>query len=1102
MPDWRDEVIGALDHWIGLESRTGAREGWTKVGEARQLGDPGWYTVDARRVNADLDQGRMRVAGTDQPGEQDGFPVLETVQDGQTVRVRIAEFASIEQPHLWCHRQAATFLLTRLRDGIAALPDVSLASDLASRRLAGYSTAPKQLAGFSAAQREVYAACFSPGVRLVWGPPGTGKTRILTEAISDLAGEGRTVLLVSATNIAVDNALLGVVRRGGFRRGQLLRVGVPHLAEIANNPDVCLNQLVLQELAQAEDRRLVIQAQLVAILAREAELGRVQRQLAGFDPHKYHRVSALLDVESRIPGLAAAAADARQVHADLAIRKEEAERRVERARVQVEETAQARRAYAEIARLRKEVSALSDATDSLHATLVLARRAGDTTAARLAVLTSGSMFFRMRNRAELRRLRQQREVDAAEQLRAETEWKDARALLERRGRAVESQVSKLTAEARYQPADLVQRDRELAAAEQEAGAARKVAAAAETRAAAALDALLTAEAQPRATSEERSWVSKVASAGLPELARRAATMSDQREAVLSDRSRLEQEHAEAHDEVDKLRRGAETSLISQATVVATTLARFRSMKALLDRQHDVVLIDEAGAANLPEVLHAVGHAGSTAVLLGDFMQLGPIISSEVLKDQRPDLVRWLHNDVFAHCGIGSADEARARTGCVALDTQHRFGPVVMTLANRIAYDGLLKAGPNQKPHVSDDPEIVFVDTDGLGDLARVRPTSARAGWWPAGSLLSRVLVDYHLARGEQVGVVTPYKHQAEATLEALRDAEGPNGTTTEVGTAHRFQGREFPIVVFDLVEDEWDKRWMFQAERSGGSWARTGVRLFNVALTRTQHRIYLIGSRTRVASARPGSPLGHLHELLVTCTARVVRASSVISAQAGEVPPEKLGVFGSELAGILAQHVRISDIHDERDFNAAISGYLDGAKESIWLWAPWTARRVRTLLPALVDAVGRGVRVTVFTRGESDQMQRGKLAEFLAEVREDLPTVVAVHEMHQKIVIIDERTVLLGSLNTLSHSSTREVMLAIEGRNFARKLLEHEHAKEFVRQPPRCGRCGTAGMFDLRRLKADWAWVCRVPAGVDEKGHAKHCSWKDSALRKRPPLVP
>src|SRR5690606_9078848 len=118
------------------------------------------------------------------------------------------------------------------------------------------------------------------------------------------------------------------------------------------------------------------------------------------------------------------------------------------------------------------------------------------------------------------------------------------------------------------------------------------------------------------------------------------------------------------------------------------------------------------------------------------------------------------------------------------------------------------------------------------ELAQARRISGSGRWWPAGTLLSRALLDLHQDLGETTGIVTPYRLQAEATLEALRDIEQIGRQLADVGTAHRFQGREFPIVVFDMVEEMDSRGWMAQASLapSAGRWQREGMRLFNVAV--------------------------------------------------------------------------------------------------------------------------------------------------------------------------------------------------------------------------------------------------------------------------------
>ncbi|MBM0274515.1 AAA domain-containing protein [Micromonospora tarensis] len=1075
MPDWRDEVCTALDFWIS--STAGARsERLICVGRARQEGQRGWYAIDVRgaeRSRADPDQiESLRLAGKNQPGSGAGYPVMEAVLDGSLLRVRVAEFVDLGEAYLWQHKQPATYLLVKLREGLSGLTDAGLAHDLAVGRLATAPRVVDPVAGFTPMQQEAYESCLGAGVRLVWGPPGTGKTRVLAEAIGALMASGKRVLLVSATNIAVDNALLGVV---GARHqpGDLLRVGPPHHPDVLKHPEICLPHLVREQLAGLEQQRQVIEGELLRMREAGDELVRLRERVGDFDEQRYRQAKRLLAAEAEIPRLAEAVATAQagmrgrrqdcvRLHDELAV----ADRRVQA-------LAGARSIYAEIDRLRQELLDLVAATDDLDAQVLTARHSASQINTELARMEGGGALARIRDRP---RIKQHRAALSEVRQRAkdlEPRAQEAKELLRRRRSMVRQRTEQLTATAGGSRADIQASDAALAAAQQAHAQAQALARQAEEHLTRAQQALLAAEARARPTEAQRAMVEHAdrhhlssLSAQLAQL--RAKTIADQVE-----RSRLEQEHAKAQEQFDRLRRDAEGEIIRRAIVVATTLARLRTTKALMDGPYDVVLIDEVGAANLPEVLLAVSRARQAAVLLGDFMQLGAIVGDEVRGAERPDIQRWLTKDVFAHCGITTPSQAQGHSGCTALDVQHRFGPAIMGLANAVAYDGLLKPGRTVRAHSKDDPEIVLIDTDKLDDIGRVRPAGRVSGWWPAGALLSRVLADYHQARGERTGVITPYGHQVEATLEALRDQERSTKPVTEVGTAHRFQGREFPVVVFDLVEDDRDKRWIARATLQGSTWERDGTRLFNVAVTRTQTRLYLIGSRTRVLSAPAGSPMGQVAALLRHQRARTVPATLLITPSTVTGPERPLlGPVSSELSEILAQHVRVTDIHDERSFYQAFADHLGTARRSIWIWAPWTTDRVKSLLPVLAEAAARGVKVTLFVRDPGDALQRKpKHQKYLADLRAVLHNVVEINMMHQKIVIIDDETVLLGSLNSLSQSWTREVMLTVRGAHFARKLLEHEHGAQFA-APPRCGACGGAKVDLRRRRSDDWYWRC------------------------------
>lgn len=254
MPDWRDEVCTALDFWIAAEGGGGNPAGrLICVGRARPTNEPGWYDVDLRGSTVSTDQTEsFRLSGKNGPDAGPSYPVMEAAQDGPLARVRVAEFVNLPEPYLWQNKQPATHLLVKLREGIAGLTEAGLAHDLAAGRLAPTPTLVRPVAGFTPRQREAYESCLGTGVRLVWGPPGTGKTKVLSAAIGALLATGMRVLLVSATNIAVDNALLGVVGHRRHQPGELLRVGSPHHPDVLEHPDVCLPSLVRAQLSEVE----------------------------------------------------------------------------------------------------------------------------------------------------------------------------------------------------------------------------------------------------------------------------------------------------------------------------------------------------------------------------------------------------------------------------------------------------------------------------------------------------------------------------------------------------------------------------------------------------------------------------------------------------------------------------------------------------------------------------------------------------------------------------------------------------------------------------------------------------------------------------------
>jgi hypothetical protein len=1092
---WRDEIRTVLEEWVAALGGERGGEGWQRLGTARTMGEPGVYAVDIRGMDLTADQAdNLRLAGSERRSVRGGFPVMEATVDGELLRVRVAEFAAPAEPYVWRLRQAPTFLVTALRDGLSAVGDAGLANLLARGEAGGMpaDVTPPPWTLHMPAQQDTYRACLGSGLWLVWGPPGTGKTRLLQAAVSDLITDGKRVLLVSGTNIAVDNALLGVARERRHQPGQIVRVGPPQLREIADDPQISLPLMVRARLAEVEDQRHAAAMDLLEMDRREEHLRGAERQLAGFDAAAYEAAAELLaGPGSTLAEVSSALAQCELSAGDGLHALEGARARAAMTTAAAVEAMSAREVWAKVDGRKAELARVEKAALQAAARALVAEDAYKAIEEERAALHQPGGRVRWRDRNALREA--ERRLDAAqpgfEGLR-EAELK-ARSIANAFRETTEVTIAKISSLAELTREEIRNRDATAAQASEQLHDL-------EQAQLAVLDRLQELYAAQVTARDAEELVTECTRRGWPDINARVVFL---RSEVAQDRTRrraLEERHSQLQQQYEKLARDAQGEIIRTARLVATTLARFRTTKAVLDGPYDVVLVDEVGFATLPEVLLAVSKASRCAVLLGDFMQLGPVLPSALENSDRADIRRWLATDTFRHCGITTPAGALDHPACLVLDTQHRFGPDVMQLANLLAYDGLLRPGKGVRAHAEDDPEIVLIDTDGLHELAHVHRVTSNAGWWAAGVLLARALVEMHNENGETTGIVTPYVVQAEATLEALRDVEPSGRPLAEVGTAHRFQGREFPIVVFDTVEP-WHggNLWMGQSSRLPGSnsWQHKGVRLFNVATTRVQHRLYVIASRQRVQTARPGTAFGHLGGLLRDQKARSIPATGLITPPGLE--PANLGPEGRHLAEVLARHVEITDIDDEKSFYDHFARVLSQAQHSIWLWSAWVSSRVNQILPLLQDAVDRGVRVTVFVRDPSDTLQKKQqFVESLARLRTVVPHVVEVNVEHEKVVIIDEHIVLWGSLNSLSQRWSRELMTTAHGHHWARRLLDHLHAEEFSR-PPLCGACN-GQKVDLRRQgSGTWYWRCYSTACPDH-GKGKYKGWTRDVTLRRP----
>ena len=287
--------------------------------------------------------------------------------------------------------------------------------------------------------------------------------------------------------------------------------------------------------------------------------------------------------------------------------------------------------------------------------------------------------------------------------------------------------------------------------------------------------------------------------------------------------------AEERGDLDTELRETREQLLADAKVTACTLASLCTQRD--ERRFDVVILDEAASIEPPYVVVAGSRATRTFGLVGDFLQNAPIAEAA---DEEDDTVEdpWLADDVFSLAGIVDRASAAAHPRCVALRRQYRFPSVIAELVNGFCYDGLLESERPSDP--ADGPTVTLLDTSALEER-RLVPAFPQSWLSPLGLELFAIVGGHHARSGREVGYITPYRAQAEHAQRLSDEHE----LGIPCGTAHRFQGRQFEVVVFDLMQDD-RPRWAAAADLHGTARQASGAKLLNVALTRMQRQLYLI----------------------------------------------------------------------------------------------------------------------------------------------------------------------------------------------------------------------------------------------------------------------
>lgn len=297
------------------------------------------------------------------------------------------------------------------------------------------------------------------------------------------------------------------------------------------------------------------------------------------------------------------------------------------------------------------------------------------------------------------------------------------------------------------------------------------------------------------------------------------------------------------------------NLFMVVPVVSSTFASFASQfDGLGPGSLGWVFIDEAGQA-VPQAAVGALWRARRCVVVGDPLQIEPVFT---LPTPLINALGQLHPVTATHAYAPHsvsvqrlADQAN-RYGAYApflndllwvgspLRVHRRCHDPMFTLANRIAYDSKMVYGlPTRQPTATAliDLPSGWVDIRGAVERKQVVPEQIEFMVKVISCLYQRDNVM------PQLYVISPFKAIRQALCEQLLEHtwRGPAPKRDElkrwaarnVGTVHTFQGKEEKTVFMVLGTDP---------ENVGGAqWASSKPNLLNVALTRAQHRVYLVG---------------------------------------------------------------------------------------------------------------------------------------------------------------------------------------------------------------------------------------------------------------------
>ena len=549
---------------------------------------------------------------------------------------------------------------------------------------------------------------------------------------------------------------------------------------------------------------------------------------------------------------------------------------------------------------------------------------------------------------------------------------------------------------------------------------------------------------------------------------------------------LIEEISDINKQLDDIRK----SVLDRARIVGATVTK-AYLSPQLFSEFDVVIVDEASMVMLPALFNIAGLAKEKVVISGDFRQLAPIIQTE-----QKAIFEAVGGDVF-HSSKNDTMKEEKNKRFVMLKEQYRMDDQICRLISARMYKSILQTATGYPKSGACPPQpfnrpLTIIDTSTIWPFVNRDPFNSRYNLMNALAVrnLCRFLESCgYLQDISRVGVCTPYAAQSKV-LQRILAGVGLNAMI-EAGTVHRYQGDEKNVMIIDIPDSHGEQRAgiFLDADHVEDS----GAMLFNVAVSRAKGHLIVFANLAYLDQKLPGYAI--LRHILSEMQDRgmVVDVRDVLAMYPIADELRRLGrPFNlspdAEKTGLFNQH----------DFEHVCMADLDLAQKGIAIFSGFiTEQRVAAYETLFRRKKSEGIAIRCVTRPPKNNgsipIEQGKTA---LDGLEHMGCVVDTRgEIHEKVVIIDDKIVWFGSLNPLSHTArTDEVMARIEGKDLALQIAAFMSLDRGVRsdtaegistkaENPRCPECGARTSY--RKGPYGPYWDC------------EECDWKENVDKPR-----